>query len=478
MLPRVDSTARASLGGDPDAMQQRYDAARDLVESTRRATVPSSCEQLKEALEGLAASEIAVTEAYDRLRPWRALQGQAEAARRRVDQTRDRCRAGKPGAPATAYPTLTLPGPGEVFFERVEGRAPVTADKVLINVNGSRAGSARVAGGEFSVRVSVRSGPALVEALFVTADGTQVGAAVSRDAYALPQSATTRRAPLHNDRTLSTRLTAVGLGFDGYSSVHLERLSTGSVAGWNDDAQFPAASTVKLAVMIEAARRYGLAPSSPALYDVQQAAAWSSNLAANRLFELIGDGNATKSRAVAESRLRRLGATSSTYPGEYRVGTSHSASPRQPPLQTTRVTTARDLAAVMRAIHLSAVGDASGLRATGLHPNTARAPLRTLLGSLPKGDNIGLVRPYLPPKTALAQKNGWLSDSRSTAAIIYRADWTGNPRRRGVPRRGSQSHAGAIARKKGDPDRPREVVQSGAFRGTGNRQRKNSRRMR
>ena len=28
MLPRIDAAARASLGGDPDSMQRRYDAAR------------------------------------------------------------------------------------------------------------------------------------------------------------------------------------------------------------------------------------------------------------------------------------------------------------------------------------------------------------------------------------------------------------------------------------------------------------------
>jgi beta-lactamase class A len=374
---------------------------------------------LKQALEDLAASEIAVTEAYDRLRPWRAIQGRVDSARRSVERIRNTCRSGNPSIRPKAYPSLTLPGPGEVFFGRVTGQAPSTATKVLVNVNGSRVGSAAVSGGAFSLRVSVRPGQALVEALYVNANGRQVGAAVSRDAFALPASAARSPAAPHNDKSLSTRLAAAGLGFDGYASIHVERLATGAVAGWNDDARFPAASTVKLAVMIEAARRFGLAPSSPILYDVEQAAAWSSNLAANRLFELIGGGDTTKARAVAERRLRLVGAPSSTYPGEYRVGTARSASPRQPPLQTARVTTARDLAAVMRAIHLSAVGKVSGLRATGLRPEAARVLLRALLGSVARSDNAGLVKPYLPTGTPFAQKNGWVSDSRSTAGIIY-----------------------------------------------------------
>jgi Beta-lactamase enzyme family len=411
-LPRIDAAARASLGGDPDSMQRRYDAARDLAESTRLAVVPKACDQLREALTSLAEAEIAVTEAYDRLRPWRAAQRRTEAARRRIDGISPRCGAGGVPVPADPIPALTLPGPGEVFFRRVAGPAPARATRVLVNVNGARVATATVSGGRFSVSASVRSGAALVEALYLDAAGEQVGAAVSRDAFALPPVATMRPAKPRDDRALSARLGAAGRAFSGYSSVRLERLGTGTVAEWNGDARFPAASTVKLAVMIEASRRYGLGPRSPVLYDVRQAARWSSNLAANRLFGIVG-------RAAAERRLRLLGAKSSTYPGEYRVGTSSNATPSQPPLRTSRVTTARDLASIMRAIHLAATGRPAGLDATGLRAATARALLRALLDSDSGGDNAGLVRPHLSARTPVAQKNGWLSDSRSTAAIVY-----------------------------------------------------------
>jgi beta-lactamase class A len=419
MLPRIDAAGWASLGGDPESMQRRYDAARDLAESTRRAVLPKGCDRLQDALTALAEAEIAVTEAYDRLRPWRAAQRHAEAVRRRVEGIRPLCSSGGVTAASDAVPALSLPGPSEVFFGRVAGPAPARSTRVLINVNGARAATAPVRGGRFSVRATVRSGPALVEALFLNAAGEQVGAAVSRDAFALPPAATKAPAKPRHDRALSARLAAAGRGFDGYSSVRLERLGTGTVAEWNGAARFPAASTVKLVVMIEAARRHGLGPASPVLYDVRKAARWSSNLAANRLFGIVGRGDAARGRAVAERRLRSLGATSSTYPGEYRVGTSSNAGMSQPPLATTRVTTARDLASIMRAIHLAATGRRAGLDATGLRPATARALLRALLDSDSRGHNVGLVKPYLPARTAVAQKNGWLSDSRSTAAIVY-----------------------------------------------------------
>ena len=45
--------------------------------------------------------------------------------------------------------------------------------------------------------------------------------------------------------------------------------------------------------------------------------------------------------------------------------------------------------------------------------------LRTLLESEPIGDNVGLIRGSLRRGTPVAQKNGWLSDARATAAIVY-----------------------------------------------------------
>ena len=227
MLPRIDAAARASLGGDPDSMQRRYDAARDLAESTRRAVVPKGCDRLQDALTAFAEAEIAVTEAYDRLRPWRAAQRHAEAARRRVEGIRPRCAAGGVTAPADGAPALSLPGAGEVFFGRFAGPAPAKSTRVLIDVNGASVATAPVRGGRFSVRATVRSGPALVEALFLNAAGEQVGAAVSRDAFALPRAATKEPAKLRHDRALSARLAAAGRAFNGYSSVRLERLGTG-----------------------------------------------------------------------------------------------------------------------------------------------------------------------------------------------------------------------------------------------------------
>ena len=49
----------------------------------------------------------------------------------------------------------------------------------------------------------------------------------------------------------------------------------------------------------------------------------------------------------------------------------------------------------------------------------AVAALRVLASAQPVGDNAGLLRSWLPG-TIIAEKNGWLSDTRTTAAIVHR----------------------------------------------------------
>ena len=55
----------------------------------------------------------------------------------------------------------------------------------------------------------------------------------------------------------------------------------------------------------------------------------------------------------------------------------------------------------------------------GLTRQQAVAALRVLASAQPVADNAGILRPWLGSAT-VAEKNGWLSDTRTTAAIVYR----------------------------------------------------------
>jgi hypothetical protein len=221
----------------------------------------------------------------------------------------------------------------------------------------------------------------------------------------LPPTAGLAKPEAARDAKLAGKLAAIGLRYRGSAGFWVHDLATGATAGWNSDARFPAASTVKLGVLAAALRRYGPRPeSSHVAYDLRQLTAWSSNLAANRLYALLG-------HAAVQSGLTALGMWSSTYTGPYRAGTSRTLdAPRQPHLSTGRVTTAHDLGRALFALQA---------RRAPLTRHEADYGLALLRRSIPAGDNQGLLRPWLHG-VPVAEKNGWLSDTRITAAIVYR----------------------------------------------------------
>lgn len=327
---RYLAPAQLRYGNDPDGLQARYEAGRNLVEAVRAAGTPSpGCRRLRDQLRALGLAQVRSAEAYDR---------------------------------PVAVPLPRMPS--------------VTASCQ------ARGGSSAVPVMTFRLR--------------------------------LPAGAQRAVPPRSTDPALAARLVQIGAAYRGWAGIWTHDLRTGRTAGWNSDARFPAASTVKLGVIAAALDRSGSRPEySPRWYDLLQIGAWSSNLAANRLSARLGEA------AVAEG-LRRLGMTSSTYPGPYRAATAYVAdAPKPPPHGHTRVTTARDLGRALYRIHAGALGNRGALRATALTQHQSRLGLSFLLDPERAGDNVGLLRPWLG-KTVVAEKNGWLSDTRITAAIVYR----------------------------------------------------------
>ena len=229
----------------------------------------------------------------------------------------------------------------------------------------------------------------------------------------LPASARHARAPRASDRRLTRRLARLGRSFDGWAALWVHDLRTGRTAGWNADARFPAASTVKLAVLAAALHRWSRRPEWSAVwYDLRQVAGWSSNVGANRVLAQLGG------LGPVYAAMRRLGMRSSTYVGAYRAGTSRGGGESPPPQTHTRVTTARDLGRALYAFHAAAHGNRYVQHRSGLTARNARLGLALLLSAHPRGNNAGLLRPFLR-RTPVAQKVGWLSDARLTAAIVY-----------------------------------------------------------
>ena len=170
---------------------------------------------------------------------------------------------------------------------------------------------------------------------------------------------------------LARRLDVALAGGPRYRAAWVHDLTDGRSAGAGSDLRFPAASTVKLGLMAAVLARLGGAPErSPYAYDLRAMAAWSSNLATNRLLRRVGGASA------AAEGLRRLGARASTFPGEYIVGTAVG-----PPAVSRRVTTARDLGRMLLSLHSAAAGDRAAAASTGLTVHQARMALGLLAAS-------------------------------------------------------------------------------------------------
>ena len=171
---------------------------------------------------------------------------------------------------------------------------------------------------------------------------------------------------------------------------------------------------MKLGLLLAVLQRRPHPERSALDYELRAMTAWSSNLATNLLVGRFG-------AAAAQAALRRAGAYRSTFPQGYRVGTALADVQAQPPFISGRVTAARDLGRILYVLHGCALGNVPALRATGLDRARCGYALRLLLASELRGNNVGLIRPFVSEKTPVAQKNGWLHDARHTAAIVYGA---------------------------------------------------------
>jgi beta-lactamase class A len=323
-------------------------------------------------------------------------------------------------APATVgAQELRSPRSAEAFFGFVRASAPAGATAAKLFLGSSFVRALPVARGRAVFWLDGRGGPRVVRIRFENA-GRLIRRDVARDVWLLPRSAAQARRERRRNRLLSAQLAALGNSFPGYSALWIHELASGRTAAWNSDASFPAASTVKLGVLIAALRRFGPRPERSAAWsDIRDLAVWSSNLASNRLLVRLG-GSEAAGAAIVQATLRRVGARSSTFTGNYRLGTAVSTdAPRPLPLLTYRRTTAHDLGRILFELHAAAVGNSLSLRRTGLSRHEARVGLALLLSSSARGSNLGLLRPALGRSTPLAQKQGWTKSVRHTAAIVY-----------------------------------------------------------
>lgn len=325
------------------------------------------------------------------------------------------------GALAGASPAAAeiSPRSGEAFFGIVRVQTPRSASRAELWVEGRRyvGGPLRRGKGVFRVRRA----PGRVDLVVRYLRGRRVVARDSADnAWLLPAIGLRAKRAGATDGGLTRRLTRLGRSYSGWAALWAHDLRTGRTAGWNVDAPFPAASLVKLGVLAAALERFGAEPRNPRVAkEIRDLAVWSSNRASNRLLLRIG-GSQAAGAAIVQGTLWRLGATSSTFTGFYRLGTAVAIdAPRPPPFLAHRRTTARDVGRILFELHAAAAGNRLSLRRTRLTRREARLALGLLLSSDPRGTNAGLFHRALPSDVPAAQKHGWTTSVRHSAAIVY-----------------------------------------------------------
>jgi beta-lactamase class A len=342
-------------------------------------------------------------------------------------------------AAAEEPPQIVTPGAHEVSFGRIVSRVPKGTRRVVLFVDGKRVAVKAVRRPRVTIRYQLPRRDVNLRVVAVDGRGARTSSRRVGPVLGLPARAAPRRtgafelAPLRRELARHTR------GFSGTSAVYVRDLSTGLGASQNASASFPAGSTLKVALVLEALRTTsGPPPRNSELGRLLASTiAASSNLDANQLAVAIA-GSTSAASARVNALMARIGLTGSDLFGGYiveeaeRAGRGLAGVPREPPrppppipLETVEApqfgrgkhTSAADLARLFSAIHLAAGGRGPLIK----HHRGAITPAeaRHLLFLLAHTSDRDAKLAAGVPGATVAHKAGWISTARHDAGIVY-----------------------------------------------------------
>ena len=316
---------------------------------------------------------------------------------------------------------LVAPAEREASFGRVAGRVPRGRWVVVVR-GGTRTLAVRnVAGGSFDFGVSLPRQDATIRVTAYTAHGRARSASVQH-VFGLPRSARPGAVPSVRDGRLDASVRSLARTFPGTSALFVEDLVTGHGTAWNARARFPAASTLKLAIAVEALRTHAGKPEHGSYLDslLRRMLVESDNVAANQVESTFGGGSRV------DELLRGIGLIDTWMGGGYLRETEGRAPiptrvESQPSFGCCKYTTAFDLARLLTYVHLAAGGRGPLILRYGhdFTPSDGRY-LLYLLAHVADRDKLGRFLaggPY-----ALLHKAGWISSARHDAGLVY---WPG-----------------------------------------------------
>lgn len=310
-------------------------------------------------------------------------------------------------------PVISAPAVG---FGHVAVRVGAGTRRLEVQAAGRITARLNVAPGPRRVSVSVPAGVNPVRVRAVGRGGARWSATVR--VRSLPPSA--RRAgriPGFVDRRLQADVDRLVAGMPAISGVYVQHLVTGCGASANADAQFPAASTLKAAILVDAVRR-GRQASLRSLLDRMVVS--SDDRAANDVLAAIGGGSGTTGAASVTDTLHALGLDRSLVRRPYIIEDARRPldirTTASPALFTNFITTPFELARLMVAVHRGSVGGGGGTTRLGIASRTARAEILARL--LDVADRSKLVA-GLPAEVPVAHKTGYTEETKHDGGVIY-----------------------------------------------------------
>lgn len=345
-------------------------------------------------------------------------------------------------APAEEPPRIVAPAPNEVSFGRIVARLPAGTRRVILLVDGKNAREKVVRRTRVTIRYKLPRRDVTLRVVAVDSRGVRTRSRRVGPVLGLPPAAAPRKAGNRELASLARTLRTKARGFRGTSALYVRDLVTGAGASWNATAQFPAGSTLKVGLALEALRVTDGAPppGSELAALLTGTIARSSNIDANRLAVSIAGSTGVASARVNEL-MGRIGLTGSDLFGGYLVEDEELAErglaglPRVPPaapptipLETVdkpqfgrgKHTTAADLAQLFTAIHLAAGG--RGPLIERYRGSITPAEARHLLFLLAHTADPRAKLAERVPGATVVHKAGWISNARHDAGIVY---WKG-----------------------------------------------------
>ncbi len=229
-------------------------------------------------------------------------------------------------------------------------------------------------------------------------------------------------------------LDSVGFAYDGGStiaSVYIMDLQTGEEIALLGDVPFSAASTMKVAILIDYYRYLSFAPSQDEAWLMANSLLCSNNSSSNLLMQISGGNDIFAGIANVTNTAQYVGARNTFITAPFVLGTADQqlgsiAPPPTTPNPNYRTrsdpynqTTAEDLGSLFTMIYDCAYFG-SGLMAAYPNGEFTQNECRQMLELMSANDLLRLLQGGIPAGTRIAHKNGWtFTDMHGDAGIVF-----------------------------------------------------------